>query len=168
MITLDAKHVLIKIVNLHLNKLESSNVHLHFFGPLSIVHNENEWSILLCVSQPINACIAKIMIANIFDFFGNVMEAWRDAWVDFILIRLRSLKILSSLVAHWVVLLITCSKYAPSNGVYKLNASYGVTNFRAMVKLPKLVPSFSHSTRFWKWNQNFQIWLSIASPTHPQ
>jgi hypothetical protein len=60
----------------------------------------------------------------------------RDAWVDFILIRSRSLKILSSLVAYRVALLITCSKYAPSNGVYKLNASYGITNFRAMVKIP--------------------------------
>jgi hypothetical protein len=34
------------------------------------------------------------------------------------------LKILSSLVAYWVALLMTCSKYAPSNGVYKFNASY--------------------------------------------
>jgi hypothetical protein len=41
--------------------------------------------------------------------------------VDFILIRSRSLKILSSLVAYWVALLITCSKYAPSNGIYKPN-----------------------------------------------
>jgi hypothetical protein len=100
MTTLDAKHVLIKIVNLHSNKLESSNVHLHFFAPLSIMHNENERSILLYISQPINVCIAKITITNILDYFSNVMEAWRDAWVDFILIRSRSLKILSSLVAY--------------------------------------------------------------------
>jgi hypothetical protein len=65
------------------------------------------------------------------------------------------LKILSSLVTYWVALLITCSKYAPSNGVYKLNASYGITNFKAMVKLPKLVPSFSHNTRFYKMKPNF-------------
>ncbi len=112
MTTLDEKHVLIKIVNLHSNKPESSNVHLHFFAPLSIMHNENEGSILLYISQPINACIAKIMIANILDFLGDVMEAWKKAWVDFILIRSRSLKILSSIVAYWVALLITCSKYA--------------------------------------------------------
>jgi hypothetical protein len=64
------------------------------------MHNENEGSILLYISQPINACIAKIMIVNILDFFGDVMEAWRDAWVDFILIRSRSLRILSSFVAY--------------------------------------------------------------------
>ncbi len=60
------------------------------------MHNENEGSILLYISQPINDCVAKITIANILDFFGDVIEAWRDAWVDFILIRSRSLKILSS------------------------------------------------------------------------
>ncbi len=113
MTTLDAKHVLIKIVNLQSNKLESSNVHLHFFAPLSIMHNENEASILLYISQLVHACIVKITIANILDFFGHVMEAWRDAWVDFILIKSRSLKILSSLVAYWVALLMTCLKYAP-------------------------------------------------------
>jgi hypothetical protein len=83
MTTLDAKHVLIKIVNLPSNKLESSNVHFHFFVPLSIMHNENEGSILLYISQPINACIAKITIANILDFFGYVMEAWKDVWGRF-------------------------------------------------------------------------------------
>jgi hypothetical protein len=88
--------------------------------------------------------------------------------VDFILIRSRSLKILSSLVAYWIALLITCSNYAPSNGVYKLNASYGITNFRARVRLPKLVPSFSHHTRFWKWKKKFQVWPSIPLPTLPQ
>jgi hypothetical protein len=98
--TLDAKHVLIKIVNLHSNKLESSNVDLQFFAPLSIMQNENEGSILLYISQPTNVCIVKITIANRLDFFGDVMEAWRDAWVDFILISSRSLKILSSLGAY--------------------------------------------------------------------
>ncbi len=85
MTTLDAKHVLIKIVKLHSIKLESS-----IFVPLSIMHNENEGSILLYISQPINACIAKIKTANILDFFSNVMEAWRDARVDFILMRSRT------------------------------------------------------------------------------
>ncbi len=51
MTTLDAKNVLIKIVNSHSYKLESSSVHLHFFAPLSIMHNENEGSILLYISQ---------------------------------------------------------------------------------------------------------------------
>jgi hypothetical protein len=65
------------------------------------MHNENEGSILLYISQPIiNAYIAKIIIANTLEFLGDVMEAWRDALVDFILIRSRSLKILSSLVAY--------------------------------------------------------------------
>jgi hypothetical protein len=100
MITLDAKHVLIKIINLHSNKLESSNVLVQFFAPLSIMHNENEGSILLYISQPINACIGKITIVDILDFFDDVMEAWRDVWVDFILIKSRSLKILSSLVTY--------------------------------------------------------------------
>ncbi len=100
MTTLDAKNVLIKVVNLHSNKLESSSVHLHFFAPLSIMQNENEGSILLYISQPINACIVKIRIANIFDSFGDVMEAWKDVLVDFILIRSRSLRILSSFVAY--------------------------------------------------------------------
>ncbi len=100
MTTLDANHVLIKIDNLHSNKLESSNVHLHFFAPLSTMDNENEGSILLYISQPINACIVKITIANILAFFGDVMEAKKDARIHFILIRSRSLKILSSLVAY--------------------------------------------------------------------
>jgi hypothetical protein len=39
------------------------------------MHNENEGSILLYISQPINACIAKITIVNILDFFDDVMEA---------------------------------------------------------------------------------------------
>jgi hypothetical protein len=64
------------------------------------MQNENEGSILLYISQPINACIVKITIANILDSFGDVMEAWKDALVDFILIRSRSLKILSSFVAY--------------------------------------------------------------------
>ncbi len=47
------------------------------------MHNENEGSIFLYISQPINACIAKITIANILDFFGDVMEAWKDVWGRF-------------------------------------------------------------------------------------
>jgi len=37
------------------------------------MHNEKEVSVLLCISQPINACIAKMKIVNIPNFFDYVM-----------------------------------------------------------------------------------------------
>jgi hypothetical protein len=33
----------------------------------------------------------KITIVNILDFLGDVMEAWRDAWVDFISLHVQKM-----------------------------------------------------------------------------
>jgi hypothetical protein len=58
-----------------------------------------------------------------------------------------------------IALFITCPKHAPSNGVYKLNVSHEITNFRVMVMLWYL--HLSHNTRFLKQDNFFQARLQL-------
>jgi hypothetical protein len=67
------------------------------------MHNEKQGLILLYISQPTNhVCITKIKIVNIqhFIFIGHVIQDWKVVYVDFTLINVKSLEILSSFVAY--------------------------------------------------------------------
>jgi hypothetical protein len=64
-------------------------------------------------------------------------------------------------------LFIVYPRHAPPNGIYKFNASHEIINFRAMVMLPKLVPSSFTYDKTLEMKLNFHAWFSVVFQPMP-
>ncbi len=142
-VTFHANHVFTRVVDLCSNK-PNPNKHASILSPpLPTIHNKNgKINIKIHNNVEIHHNNAKIQNYQHTIFLWPCDASWSVACVDFTIIGPKSLETLSLVITYWVLLFIACTKHAPSNGASKLNASHEITDFRVVVMIPKLIPSF--------------------------
>jgi hypothetical protein len=155
----------IEVTNLHSSKPKSRHVHVHFFAPWLIMHNEkkNQFYYTFQNLQMVTLQTSRLLTYLIF------LAMWcklKGHFGIFHIKRPMHLETLSSLVENWTTLFIVYPRHTPPNGVYKFNASHEIINFRAMIMLPKLVPSSFTYDKTLEMRQKFHAWFSIPLPTH--
>ncbi len=96
------------------------------------------------------------------NFFGHVMVFCNLAWASFTFIKVTPTKILSSSIAYWQTLNMTCPKQVPlyTHNIFK--GSISIIDYNAITINPKLLPSsFTKArTRWIKPNFSNKPWIT--------
>jgi hypothetical protein len=74
---------------------------IHTFIFLSFYMDRAQWK-----GENINFIVDFTAFEHVFDFFDHVMQDWRDAWTNFMLINVKSLEISWSIMRYWITLII--------------------------------------------------------------